>query len=31
MIGDAKPARSCVQVTDIPKGAKVMIELVAEV
>ena len=31
MIGDAKPARSCVQVTDIPKGAKVMIELIAEV
>jgi 2-iminobutanoate/2-iminopropanoate deaminase len=31
MMGAAKPARSCVQVADIPKGAKVMIELVAEV
>ncbi len=31
MVGDARPARSCTQVVAIPKGAKVMIELVAEV
>ena len=31
VVGDARPARSCTQVTAIPKGAKVMIELVAEV
>ncbi|GHT10019.1 reactive intermediate/imine deaminase [Planctomycetales bacterium] len=30
-LGDAKPARSTVQVAALPKGAKVEIELVAEV
>ena len=31
MLGGAKPARSTVQVAGLPKGAKVEIELVAEV
>lgn len=30
-LGDAKPARSTVQVAALPKGAKVEIELIAEV
>lgn len=30
-LGDAKPARSTVQVAALPKGAKIEIELVAEV
>lgn len=30
-LGDAKPARSTVQVSALPKGAKVEIELIAEV
>lgn len=30
-LGDAKPARSTVQVAALPKGAKVEIELVAEI
>lgn len=30
-LGEAKPARSTVQVTALPKGAKVEIELIAEV
>jgi 2-iminobutanoate/2-iminopropanoate deaminase len=31
MLGSAKPARSTVQVTALPRGAKVEIELIAEV
>lgn len=31
LIGDAKPARSAVQVGALPKGARIEIELVAEV
>ena len=30
-LGEAKPARSTVQVAALPKGAKVEIELIAEV
>jgi len=31
LLGDAKPARSAVQVAALPKGARVEIELVAEI